>query len=136
MVVGLKNFKLLPDISFDSSFQKIVLSSLLLFLCACFSNDLDDNQWNEVATWAARNINNTEQLYLIVSNVVNLCPNIWFIRNYIIFWKKEPQKKQVFPFFKKLLFHNEWSYWYQWKVALRDFSGLSKKCSFEAFPKI
>ena len=44
VVGGLKNFKLLPDISFDGGFQKIVLSSLLLFLCSYFSNDLDDNQ--------------------------------------------------------------------------------------------
>ena len=131
-MVGLKNFKLLPDISFDSSFQKIVLSSLLLFLCACFSNDLDDNQWNEVATWAARNINNTEQLYLIVSNVVNLCPNIWFIKNsgcqQFLFRKQDRQKSQIFPFFKGPLFCN-------WRV-LRDFSGISKKYSFETLPKI
>ena len=33
---GPKNFKLLGDISLDSSFQKIVLSSLLLFSCACY----------------------------------------------------------------------------------------------------
>ena len=33
---GSKNFKLLPDISFDSGFQKIVLLSLLLFSCACY----------------------------------------------------------------------------------------------------
>ena len=31
-----KNFKLLADISFESSLQNIVLSSLLLFLCACY----------------------------------------------------------------------------------------------------
>ena len=36
-IVGeLKNFKLLADISFDSDFQKIILSSLLLFLCAWY----------------------------------------------------------------------------------------------------
>ena len=32
MVGGLKNLKLLPEISFDSGFQEIVLSSLLLFV--------------------------------------------------------------------------------------------------------
>ena len=34
--------KLLPDISFDSRFQKDILSSLLRFLCACYKVDLDD----------------------------------------------------------------------------------------------
>ena len=36
VVGGPKNFKLLADISFDSSLQNIVLPSLLLFLCACY----------------------------------------------------------------------------------------------------
>ena len=36
VVGGPKNFKLLADISFESSLQNIVLSSLLLFLCACY----------------------------------------------------------------------------------------------------
>ena len=36
LVVGSKSFKLLPDISFDSSFQKIAFSSLLLYMCACY----------------------------------------------------------------------------------------------------
>ena len=44
MVGGPKYFKLLPDISFDSGFQKIVLSSLLLFSYACYKVDLDDIQ--------------------------------------------------------------------------------------------
>ena len=36
-VVGQPNkFKLLGDISFDSGFQNIVLSNLLLFLCAYY----------------------------------------------------------------------------------------------------
>ena len=42
-VGGLKNLKLLPDISFDSDFQKVVLSNLL-FLCAFYQGDLDDIQ--------------------------------------------------------------------------------------------
>ena len=36
VVGGPKNFKLLADISFDSSLQNTVLPSLLLFLCACY----------------------------------------------------------------------------------------------------
>ena len=36
VVGGPKNFKLLAEISFDSSLQNIVLPSLLPFLCACY----------------------------------------------------------------------------------------------------
>ena len=36
VVGGPKTFKLLADIFFESSLQNIVLSSLLLFLCACY----------------------------------------------------------------------------------------------------
>ena len=36
VVGGPKNFKLLADISFDSSLQNTILPSLLLFLCACY----------------------------------------------------------------------------------------------------
>ena len=39
-----KKFKLLSDISFDSRFQKIVLSNLLLFSWARYEVDLDDIQ--------------------------------------------------------------------------------------------
>ena len=35
VVGGPKNFKLLADISFESSLQNIVFSGLLLFLCTC-----------------------------------------------------------------------------------------------------
>ena len=37
-----ENFNLLADISFGSRFQNVVLLSLLLFLCACYSTDLDN----------------------------------------------------------------------------------------------
>ena len=36
VVGGPKNFKLLADISFESSLQNTVLPSLLLFLCVCY----------------------------------------------------------------------------------------------------
>ena len=37
-----QNFNLLADISFDSRFKNVVLLSLMLFLCACYSADLDN----------------------------------------------------------------------------------------------
>ena len=81
-VVGrTKNFKVLADISFQSSPQNTVLPSLLLFLCACYYFDLDDIQWNEVATSTARSFINSWPLYLIFWNMINFCPNVWFIKN-------------------------------------------------------
>ena len=37
-----QNFNLLAYISFDSRFKNVVLLSLMLFLCACYSADLDN----------------------------------------------------------------------------------------------
>ena len=102
VVGGPKTFKLLPYISFDSGFQKIALLSLLLFLCACFQADLDNIQWNEAATSMARNFNNSRLLCLHFSNMVNFCPNIWFIKNskcqQFLFWRKSLQKNTNFSF--------------------------------------
>ena len=81
MVGGARNVKFLADISFDSWLQNIALSSLLLFLCACYSVDLDNTQPNEAATSAACNFNNSWPPYLNFSNMMKLCPNIWFIQN-------------------------------------------------------
>ena len=84
--------------------------------------------------------NNSWPLYLNFSNMINLCPNIWFIKNskcqQFFHLKKEPPKKIVFHIFKRLLFRNGQPYWYEcWRV-LRDFCGLSKKCGFATFPEI
>ena len=73
VVDGPKNFKLLVDISFESGLQNILLLSLLLFWCVCYLVDLDDIQWNEVATSTARNLNNSRPLYLNFSGIINLC---------------------------------------------------------------
>ena len=96
--------KLLLDISFDNDFQKNVLSNLLLFSCACYLVGLDDDiQWNKVETSAARNFNSSWLLYLHFSNRINLCPNIWFIKNSKcqknVTLKKEPPKKHNFLIF-------------------------------------
>ena len=92
VVDGPKNFKLFPDISFDGGFQKILLSILPLFSCGCYQVNLDDIQLNEVATSTARNFNNSWLLYLRFSNMINLCPNFWFIKNskcqQFWFWSK------------------------------------------------
>ena len=97
VVGGPKNFKLLADISFESGLQNTALPSLMLFLCSCYYVDLDDIQWNEVATSTVRNFNNSWPLYLIFLNMINLCPNIWFIKNskcqQFFHLKKEPSKK-------------------------------------------
>ena len=82
LVGGAKNFKLLAEFFLESGLQNIVLLILLLFLCACYEADLDDIQWKEVATSTAHNFNNSWPLYLNFSNVINLCPNIWFIKDF------------------------------------------------------
>ena len=44
--------------------------------------------------------NNSWPLYLNFSNMINLCPNIWFIKNskyqQFVFWKRSRQKTQIF----------------------------------------
>ena len=139
VVDGPKNIKLLADISFENSLQNIVFPSLLLFLRACYYVDLDGIQWNEVAAPTARNFNNSSSLYINFSNMINLCPNIWFIKNskcqQYFFEKRSRQKKsQIFQIFKGPLFRNGWPYLYECSCVLRDFCWLSKKCGFAAFP--
>ena len=93
-----QTFKLLADISFESCLQSITLSSLQLS-CASYWADLDDTQWNEVATSTARNFNNRWPLYLHFSNMINVCLNIWFIKNskcqQFLFCKGSRQKKST-----------------------------------------
>ena len=103
MVDGPKIFKLLEDISFESGSENVVSQSLLLFSCSCYYVDLDDIQWNEVATSTASNFNNSRPLYLNFSNMINLCLNIWFIENskcqQFLFWRKNRHKKHKFFMF-------------------------------------
>ena len=73
--------------------------------------DLDDIQWNEVATSTARNFNNSWPLYLNFSNMINLCLSIWFIENskcqQFLFWKRSRQEKtKIFHILKGPLFRN------------------------------
>ena len=132
-----KTFKLLVDTFFENSLQNTVLPSLLLFLCASYYVDLDDIQWTEVATSTARNFNNSWPLYLNFSNMINLCPNIWFIKNskchQFVFWKRSRQKTQICNILKGPLFRYEWPYWYEFRQILRNFCWLSKKKWFWNF---
>ena len=137
-----KSFKLLADISFESGLPNIVLPSLLRFSCACYYVDLDDIQWNQVATSTTRNFNNSRPLYLNFWNMINLCPNIWFIANskcqssFFFFGKVATKITQIFHIFKGQFFRNEWLYWYEcWRI-LRGFCGFSKNCGFATFPEI
>ena len=135
-----QKFKLLADISFESCLQNIALSSLQLFSCASYWVDLDDIQWNEVATSTAHNFNNSRPLYLIFSNMINLCPNIWFIKNSNVsnfyFEKGAAKKAQIFHIFTGSLFCNGWPNWHECSRILRKFCGLSKEFGFATFPEI
>ena len=111
VVSGPKNFKLLPD-SFGSGSQKIVLLNLLLFLCACYSVDVDHVQWNKVATLTARKWRYRSRhrlLYLHFSNMMNLECQIEC--QHILFWKRASKKTEFFHFFKGLLFLNLRFFW-------------------------
>ena len=129
-----QTFGILSDISFDRGFQKIVPSSLLLLSCACYYVDLGDIQWNEVAN--RRPVTSTI-VHPYTPNMINRCPNIWFIKiskcQQFSFWKKSHQKTQIFIFLKKPLFCNGWPYWYEYWRWMRSFCGLSKKVQFRSF---
>ena len=84
---------------------------ILIWFCSDTSKNIFSHpyiyniQWNEVATSTARNFNNSWPLYLIFLNMINLCPNIWFIKNskcqQFFHLKKEPPKKHKFFIFLK-----------------------------------
>ena len=117
-----ENFKLLADILFESNLQNIVLSSLLLLLCACYEVHLDHIQWNEVAAWTARDFNNSWPIYLMFSNMK--IPNV---RNF--FFEKGAAKKNNFFIFLKgrhfvkggsidmnvdMFWETFWAFWKVW----------------------
>ena len=99
-----------------------------IFVCLLLS-------WSRrYSTSTTRNFYNNWPTYLNFSNMINLCPNIWFIKIFqmsaIGFLKKESPKTQICHIFKGSLFRNGWPYWYElWRI-LRDSCGLSKKCGF------
>ena len=84
--------------------------------------------------------NNSWPLYLNFSNMINLCPNIWFIKNskcqYFFLKKGPPKETQIFHISRGPLFRNGWAYWSEYWRVLRDFCGFSKKCCFTTFPEI
>ena len=89
-------------------------------------------KWNSLATSTACIFKNSWPLYLNFSNMINLCPNIWCIKNskcqQFLFWKKKepPMTQKIYIFFKRSSFLNELSYWYEcWRV-FRDFCRPSK----------
>ena len=95
MVVGSKNLKLSTNTCSRFSFQKNVLPSFLLFLSACYQDDLSDSERNEIASYMACNFNNSWLLYVKFSETINLCRNIWLIGGFN--WKIG--KCQLFLFF-------------------------------------
>ena len=140
VVDGPKNFKLLADISFESSFQNTVLPSLLLILCARYYVDLDDIQRNEVETSTACNFNNSWSLYLIFLNVINLCPNIWFFKNskcqqFFHFKKEPPKKHKLFIFLSGCYFVMGNPIDMNVDVFLETSVGFLKSVVLQLFPK-
>ena len=135
-----KNFKLLKYLFWEQPSKYRISEFTAIFMCLLLKVDLDDIQSTEVATSTARNFNNSWPIYLHFSNMINLCPNIWFIKDSkcqkFVFWKRSLQKTQIFHIFKRPLFCNGWLCWYEFWRILRDSCGLSKKFGFATFPKI
>ena len=68
---GASVFKILANFILNRNFESLLLSS-----CVCYWVDLDCIQWNEVTILTARDFNQNWPLYLIFSNMINLCPDI------------------------------------------------------------
>ena len=69
-----------------------------IFVCLLLS-------WSRrYSTSTTRNFYNNWPTYLNFSNMINLCPNIWFIKNsrcqQFVFWKRSRQKHKFFIFLK------------------------------------
>ena len=103
VVGGSKTFKLSTNTFFGVSFQKNVLSSLLLFLSVCYHDDLSDSERNEIASSTAHNFNNSWLLYVKFSETINLCRDIWLIENWkcqiFLFLKEKAPKRIKFSIF-------------------------------------
>ena len=140
VVGGSKSFKRLSDIRFENSLQYNVLASLLLFSLARYYADLDEIHWTEIATSIARNFDNNWPIFLNFSNMINLCTNIWFIKNskcqQFVFWKRSRQKTQFFHIFKGRYFVMagpvDTNFGVFWEIPV----DLSKTCGFATFAEI
>ena len=110
--VGQKTTNFHQIFSLIAAFQKLYFRVYCCFHVLVLV-DLDDIRWNEAATLTARNFNNSWLLCFHFSNVTNLCPNIWLIKNskcqQFLFWRKNHQKNTNFSF-PGALFRNTWPY--------------------------
>ena len=135
-----KNLKFSPDKSFDVSFQRNALASLLLFSFVCSEIDLSNIKWNKIATSMASTFNNTGSLHLNFSVMINRCKNFWFSKNLkcvnFNFEENRSQKRQIFQFFKRPSLWNRWPYQDEYWRVLRTTYELSKKHKFESSAKV
>ena len=93
-----QKFKLLADISFESCLSKYCsVEFTTIFVCFLLNWS---RRYSIKWTSTTCNFNNNWPLYLNFSNMIKLCPNIWFIKNLkfqqYLFWKRSPQKTQIF----------------------------------------
>ena len=90
-VHGSTDLKLLPDTAIDSTLQKNVLASLLLFSFACYKVVVNCIKWTEIASLTASNVNNSWLIYVNYSKMINNSRNIWAMENWscqlFLFWK-------------------------------------------------
>ena len=131
-----ENLKFLQDNSFDVSFQKNVLASLLLFSSVYSQIVCSQNETTSMAS----SFNNIGSLHLNFSVMINRCQNFWFMKNLkcinFNFEENRRQKRQIFQFFKRPLLWNRWPYRYEYWLVLRTTYELPKNHNFESSANI
>ena len=130
-----KNLKLSPGTAIDSTFQKYILESLLLFSFVCYQVVLSCINWTKISSSTARNLNNSWLIYVTYSKMISISRNIWVVENFF-FGNKRRQKRQNVQFFKRSFVRNEWPYGYDFWCVFRNHCEASKKYNFAVFLKI
>ena len=103
VVGGSKNLKLSTNIFFGVSFQKKCIAEFSAIFVCLLSRWLSDSERNEIASWTARNFNNSWLLYVKFSEKINLCRNFWLIENWkcqlFLFLKQKTPKRTKISIF-------------------------------------
>ena len=132
---GSKNLTLWPDTAIDSTFQKYILESLLLFSLSVIKLFSAVSIEPKYLFSTARNLNNSWLIYVTYSKMISISRNIWVVENFF-FGNKRRQKRQNVQFFKWSFVRNEWAYGYDFWRVFRNHCEASKKYNFAVFLKI
>ena len=102
VVGGPKSVKLWADISFESGPKYCIVEFTAIFVCLLLSwSRRYSMKWS--SNFDGPNFNNNWPLYLNFPSMTNLCPNIWYNKNWkcqqILFWKRSCRKNKHFSYF-------------------------------------